>query len=93
MIKSNSYFDGRIQSLGFERHARRQTVGVVVPGDYHFGTDGPERMTVICGELQVRQDGQTAYTTYPAGTSFEIPGRSGVDVRAAQMSAYWCEFI
>jgi uncharacterized protein YaiE (UPF0345 family) len=93
MLKHNSYFDGKVQSLGFERHGRRQTVGVVLPGDYHFSTDGAERMTVTCGELQARLDGQSAFVMYPAGTSFEIPGKSGFDVRAAQPAAYWCEFI
>lgn len=87
------YFDDGVQSLGFVRHGRRQTVGVIQPGSYHFGTEGAERMTVVCGELQARLDGATAFTTYPAGTSFEIPAKAGFDVRATAPSAYWCEFI
>ncbi len=93
MAKHNSYFNGNVQSVGFERLGRRQTVGVVEPGDYHFGTDGAERMTVVCGELHAKPDGATAWTVYPAGTAFEIAAKSGFDVRATQPSAYWCEFI
>jgi uncharacterized protein YaiE (UPF0345 family) len=92
MLKHNSYFDGQVQSLGFERHGRRQTVGVIVPGEYHFNTDTPERMTVIGGELQARLAGG-AWVTYPAGTAFEIAGKSGFDVKAVQPTAYLCEFI
>jgi len=91
-LKHNTYFDGNVQSIGFERHGRRATVGVISPGEYHFGTEAPERMTVISGELAARADGG-AWVVYPAGTAFEIAGRSGFDVRAAQPSAYVCEFL
>jgi uncharacterized protein YaiE (UPF0345 family) len=93
MIKTNAYFDGNVQSLGFERHGRKQTVGVIAPGTYHFGTDAAERMTVINGELQAKRDGTSEWVTYAAGTSFEIPAKSGFDVRASVPSAYWCEFL
>lgn len=91
-LKHNSYFDGRVQSVGFERNGRRATVGVIAPGEFHFGTEAPERMTVISGELAVCPDGG-AWAHYPAGTSFEIPGHSGFDVRAATPAAYLCEFL
>ena len=50
-------------------------------------------MTIISGELAVKPDGQSAWALYPAGTSFEIPGRSGFDVRATEPCAYLCEFL
>jgi uncharacterized protein YaiE (UPF0345 family) len=93
MIKHNSYFDAKVQSLGYERNGRKQTVGVIAPGEYHFNTDAAERMTVVNGELHARLSGAQPWTTYPAGTSFEIPAKSGFDVKAAAPSAYWCEFI
>jgi uncharacterized protein YaiE (UPF0345 family) len=91
-LKHNVYFDGRVQSIGFERHGRRATAGVIAPGEYHFGTEAPERMTVVSGELSVRPDGGT-WAQYPAGTAFEIAGRSGFDVRATEPCAYLCEFL
>jgi uncharacterized protein YaiE (UPF0345 family) len=92
-MKHNTYFEGKVQSLGFERHGRKQTVGVIAPGEYHFNTDGAERMTVVCGELRARLSGETEWTAYPAGTAFEVPAKSGFDVKASAPSAYWCEFI
>jgi uncharacterized protein YaiE (UPF0345 family) len=92
-LKHNVYFDGQVQSIGFDRNGRRATVGVIAPGEYHFGTDAPERMTVVSGELSVKPDGAAAWTTYPAGTAFEIAGKSGFDVRAAHPAAYLCEFL
>src|SRR4051794_36781050 len=92
-LKHNSYFDGNVQSVGYERNGRRATVGVIAPGEYHFGTDAPERMTVISGELSVRLDGAASFATYPAGTAFEVPAKSGFDVRATDPTAYLCEFL
>jgi uncharacterized protein YaiE (UPF0345 family) len=91
MLKHNTYFDGNVQSVGFERLGRRMTVGVIVPGEFHFGTDAPERMTVVSGQLEARLE--DAWVTYPAGTAFEIPGKSGFDVRAKEPAAYLCEFL
>ncbi|MBA2479923.1 MAG: pyrimidine/purine nucleoside phosphorylase [Planctomycetes bacterium] len=92
-MKHNSYFDGKVQSLGFERHGRKQTVGVIDPGEYHFNTDAPERMIVVAGELLAKIGTSGAWLHYPAGTSFEIPGTSGFDVKAVLPSAYVCEFL
>lgn len=92
-LKHNSYFDGQVQSIGYERNGRRATVGVIAPGEYHFGTDAAERMTVLSGELAMRRDGGDVFTIYPAGTAFEVAGKSGFDVRAQDPSAYLCEFL
>jgi len=91
MLKHNTYFEGMVQSVGFERHGRRITVGVVSPGEFHFGTDAPERMTIVSGELEAKVGSE--WRCYPAGTVFEVPGKSGFDVRATQPVAYVCEFL
>lgn len=92
MLQHNSYFDGLVQSIGFERNGRRYTAGVFAGGAFHFNTDGPERMTIISGELRVRLPGEVS-RVYPAGTSFEVPARSGFDVEASTPAAYLCEFL
>jgi len=93
MLKHNSYFEGKVQSLGFERHGRRQTSGVIEAGEFHFDTDGAERMTVVSGELWVRPTGTAEWRAYPAGTAFEVAAKSGFDVRAQAPAAYLCEFL
>lgn len=93
MLKHNSYFDGNVQSIGFERNGRRMTAGVIAPGEYHFGTEAPERMSVTSGELLVRLAPTAEWRAYPVGTAFEIAGKSGFDVRAAEPAAYLCEFL
>lgn len=91
MLKHNTYFEGAVQSVGFERHGRRMTVGVIAPGQFHFGTDAPERMTIVSGEVEVKTG--DVWRTYSAGTTFEIAGKSGFDIKAAEPAAYLCEFL
>lgn len=93
MLKHNSYFEGKVQSIGFERNGRRATAGVIDAGEFHFGTDAAERMTVVSGELWAKLPGEGAWRAFPAGTSFEVPAKSGFDVKAASASAYLCEFL
>ena len=93
MLKHNTYFEGGVQSIGFERNHLRASVGVIAPGEYHFGTAAAERMTVVSGLLQAKV-GELGWLNYPAGTSFEIGANSGFDVRAVGgPAAYLCEFL
>ncbi|HEY6100371.1 MAG TPA: pyrimidine/purine nucleoside phosphorylase [Anaeromyxobacter sp.] len=93
MLKHNTYFDGKVQSVGFERNGRKATAGVVDAGEFHFGTDAAERMTVVSGELWAKLPGEASWRPFPAGATFEVPARSGFDVKAAAPAAYLCEFL
>jgi len=93
MLKHNAFFDEKVQSIGFERNGRRQTAGVIDAGEFHFGTEAPERMTVVSGELWAKLPGDGAWRAFPAGTVFEVPGKSGFDVKATSPAAYLCEFL
>ena len=93
MLKHNTYFDGRVQSIGFERHSLRATVGVIATGEFHFNTGAAERITLVSGELRAKpKDG--IWQTYATGTSSEIAANSGFDVQAVGgPAAYLCEFL
>jgi len=93
MLKHNGYFDGKVQSIGFERNGRRHTAGVVDAGVFHFATEAPERMSVVSGELFARLPGEAEWRAFPAGTSFEVGAKSGFDVKATAPAAYLCEFL
>lgn len=93
MLKHNSYFEGAVQSVGFERNGMKATVGVIAPGEYHFGTGAAERMTVVSGQLRAKLPGGE-WQSYPAGSCFEIAANSGFDVQAVGgPAAYLCEFL
>ncbi len=92
MLTHNTYFDGKVQSVGFERNGRKATVGVVGAGEFHFSTGAPERMTVTSGELWAKLPGED-WRPFPAGTTFEVPAKSGFDVKASAPASYLCEFL
>ena len=92
-LQHRTYFDGGVQSIGFEHDGERRSVGVMAPGDYHFGTEAPERMSVVHGELVVLLPGLEGWESFGAGTSFDVPGASGFDLRVAVPTAYLCEYL
>ena len=92
MLKHNTYFNGQVQSIGFERNGFKATVGVIAPGEYHFNTAAAERMTVVSGTLRAKIGND--WNNYPAGTYFEVAANSGFDVQAVGgPAAYVCEFL
>ena len=89
-IKMNSYFDGRVASLETRAEGKRATVGVMVPGEYEFGTGAPELVRVVSGLMEVRHPGAADFASYPAGTEFSVPGNSKFDVRISEDTSYLC---
>lgn len=95
MLKHNSYFNGAVQSVGFERNGLRATVGVIDSGEqHHFNTAAAERMTIVSGTLRANLGAPVGWAYFPAGTSFEVGANSGFDVQAVGgPAAYLCEFL
>lgn len=93
MLKHNSYFEGGVQSVGFERNGFKATVGVVATGEFEFGTAAAERMTVVSGLLLAKLPGSDAFVPFPAGTYFEVAANSKFVVKATAPAAYLCEFL
>lgn len=95
LTKANVYFEGRVvsHSLLFPDGSKK-TLGLVYPGDFHFGTSKAERMEIVAGECLVRLPGQPVYKEYTAGETFEVPAQSGFDIRVKQgICQYICSFL
>ncbi|NRA38621.1 MAG: pyrimidine/purine nucleoside phosphorylase [Planctomycetes bacterium] len=93
MLQHNAYFENNVQSVAFERHGRKASVGAIIPGSYHFGTDAAERMSIVSGECHVQRDGSDDVIPYAAGTSFEVTANSGFTVSCTDALAYLCEYL
>ena len=94
VAKANVYFEGKVVShtilLG---DGSKKTLGLIYPGEFHFGTDAPERMDIVAGACRVRLDGTSEWRDYAAGTFFRVPGKSGFDISvAAGIAEYVCSF-
>mmetsp|Transcript_6912 Transcript_6912/g.11961 ORF Transcript_6912/g.11961 Transcript_6912/m.11961 type:complete len:100 (+) Transcript_6912:134-433(+) len=92
-ITSSTYFDGNVQSLASTRHGCKFSIGVLLPGTYHFGTAAAERMNCTSGEMVVKIDGSDAFRHYPRGTSFECKKDHGFDVVIEVATTYLCEYL
>ena len=58
VAKANVYFDGKVVSHTILlASGEKKTLGLIYPGDFHFGTDAPERMDIIAGSCRVRLRG------------------------------------
>lgn len=95
VAKANVYFDGRVVSHSIlHADGSKQTLGLIYPGEYHFGTDAAERMDITDGACTVVLDGATESKSYAAGTAFEVPAKSGFTISVAGgICQYVCSFL
>lgn len=92
-IKVNEYFDGKVKSLGFSSGAGNATVGVMVAGEYEFGTGAPEKMTLVEGAWELKLPGSDSFRSFAKGETAEIPGNSKFQLKILVDSAYLCQFV
>jgi len=94
VVKANVYFDGKVISHGILlEDGRRKSLGVILPGEYHFGTADPEVMEITAGSCEVVIDGTQETLAVAAGASFSIDGGSGFTIRVKdQPCEYICSF-
>ena len=93
MLPVNEYFDGKVKSIGFDTATLPATIGVMSTGEYTFGTDCKEIMTVVSGELVVRLPEQTEWKTFIDGQTFEIEANTQFDLKVTTETAYLCKYI
>ncbi len=94
VTKANVYFDGKVVShaVRFE-DGTKKTLGLIYPGEFHFGTAAPERMQIIAGACRARLDGSSEWSMYEAGSAFRVPGNSGFDIAVESgIAEYICSF-
>ncbi|GGK06243.1 pyrimidine/purine nucleoside phosphorylase [Pseudomonas matsuisoli] len=92
MFKVNEYFDGTVKSIAFSTANGPATIGAMAVGEYEFGTSQHEIMHVVSGALTVKLPGSDDWTTYDAGSRFEVPANSKFQVKVDIETAYLCEY-
>ena len=94
VAKANVYFDGKVVSHTIKLEGGvKKTLGLIYPGEFHFGTDAAEGMDITAGACEVRLDGESTWNAYAAGSFFRVPGKSGFDIKVASgICEYVCSF-
>ena len=90
----NSYFDGNVTSRTvIFPDGSKQSLGVMLPGEYEFGTDLKEIMEIMSGELDVLLPGKTEWQAITGGQSFEVPASSKFQLKIKTLTDYCCSYI
>jgi purine/pyrimidine-nucleoside phosphorylase len=91
LTKANVYFEGKVVSHTILLpDGSKKTLGLIYPGQYHFGTDKAERMELTSGQCTIKLDGASAYVTYDVSQAFDVPAKSGFDI---EVKSGICEYI
>jgi len=92
--EANVYFDGNVTSraVSFE-DGTVKTLGIMMPGDYTFGTEKAELMEILAGELTYRVKGTLDWLPIKGGESFNVPGKSSFDLKITKLVDYCCSYL
>jgi len=93
--KANVYFEGKVVSHSVVfTDGSKKTLGLIHPGDYHFGTGKAERMEIVSGSCVVKVDGAGERIPVAAGGFFDVPANSGFDISVIEgICEYICSFL
>ncbi|MZP28351.1 DUF1255 family protein [Heliobacterium undosum] len=92
--KANIYFDGKVSSRTIILpDGERKTLGIILPGEYEFGTSEKEIMEVLAGKLTALLPGRLDWAVFNAGESFEIPANATFKVSTDEVSDYCCSYV
>ena len=91
---ANVYFDGKVVSHTIHLpDGKKKTLGLIYTGSYKFNTGAPEKMEITAGVAKAKLAGKTEWTSYPAGTAFDVPANSYFEIAVdSGIAQYICTF-
>ncbi len=91
--KANIYFDGKVTSRRIVfPDGSFKTLGIMLPGDYEFGTAQSELMEIQAGTARVLLPGASEYRTFGPGDSFNVPADSSFKLTVESVVDYICSY-
>lgn len=91
--EANIYFDGRVTSRSvLFNDGTKKTLGIMLPGEYEFGTEDKEIMEIMSGELEILLP-DNDWKSVKGGDSFEVPAKSKFQLRIFTVTDYCCSYI
>ena len=92
--KANVYFDGKVTSRTvIFQDGEKKTLGIMMPGEYEFGTGAKEIMEILAGEMDVLLPDNSEWMNIKGGQSFEVPANSKFKLVVKVLSDYCCSYI
>ncbi|WP_168121052.1 pyrimidine/purine nucleoside phosphorylase [Paenibacillus sp. HB172176] len=91
--KANVYFDGKVTSrVVLFPDGTKKTLGIMLPGDYEFGTDCLEIMEILAGDLKVLLPGETEWLHIQGEGEFKVPANTKFKLQVAEVTDYCCSY-
>lgn len=92
--KANIYFDGNVTSRTIVfTSGEKKTLGIMMPGEYEFGTDAAEDMEIMSGKLSVKLPQNEDWIEIVAPSSFHVPANSKFQLKVSETTDYCCSFL
>ena len=92
--KANVYFEGKVTSRTvLFPDGSKKTLGIMMPGDYEFGTADKELMEILDGDLKVQLPGQDSWRPVKGGESFEVAANSRFKLKVNRITDYCCSYL
>jgi uncharacterized protein YaiE (UPF0345 family) len=92
--KANVYFDGKVSSRTILfPDGSKKTLGLMLPGEYEFGTASKERMEILAGDLDVLLPGGNKWKAVKEGESFDVPAQSKFSLKVKSITDYCCSYM
>lgn len=91
---ANIYYDGAVTSrtVLFDS-GEKKTLGIMMPGDYEFGTAKKEIMEILSGELEILLPGDTNWILIKGAYTFEVPANSSFKLQIKTVTDYCCSYV
>ncbi|MEA2073655.1 MAG: pyrimidine/purine nucleoside phosphorylase [Campylobacterota bacterium] len=90
---ANIYYDGKVTSRTVNlADGTTQSLGIMLPGEYTFGTNEAEIMEMLSGELDIKLPGEE-WKTLNTPESFNVPANSSFDLKIKTVTDYCCSYI
>ena len=90
---ANIYYDGRVTSRTVElADGSTQSLGIMLEGEYTFGTNEAEIMEILSGELDIRLENEE-WRTLNTPETFNVPANSSFDLKVHSVTDYCCSYI
>ena len=92
--EANVYFDGKVTSRTIVlADGSQKTLGVMLPGEYEFGTQAAEEMDISSGELDVLLPDAEDWLRVQGPQVFHVPANASFKLKVHSITNYCCTYL
>ncbi|MDF3821559.1 pyrimidine/purine nucleoside phosphorylase [Leptospira sp. 96542] len=91
---ANIYYDGKVTSRTvIFPSGEKKTLGIMMPGEYEFGTDQKEIMEILSGKLTIQLPGDDKWIEIDGVYQFEVQANSKFKLKIQTVTDYCCSYV